>query len=331
MNVPLLLLVYSEEETLPIGNHPFHAGKYRGIRERLLQDGAFTESDFISAPPAEEDDLLLVHTKLWVDKLKLGTLSTREELELELPYSQELVEAFRHVAGGSIAAARLALQNRCCVHIGGGFHHAFADHGEGFCLFNDIAVAIRRMQRDGHIERAMVIDCDAHQGNGTAAIFGSGGPEPFPPPSWSASLLTPKREANVKSSEARDVFTVSLHQESNYPHWKPASSIDVNLPDGTGDSEYLEWLRTTLKSAQARFEPELICYVAGADPYRGDQLAGLAMTIEGLKQRDLMVFNFARDHGFPIMTTLAGGYAEKPEDTVTIHTNTVLAAKEVFA
>jgi acetoin utilization deacetylase AcuC-like enzyme len=325
-----LALVYSENETLPIGEHLFQSGKYRGIRERLLQAGAFTESEFISAPPCEEDDLLLVHTRRWVDKLRTGTLSVREELELELPYSKELVEAFRHVTGGSILAARQALQNHCCVHIGGGFHHAFSDHGEGFCLINDVAVAIRRMQRDGLIERAMVIDCDAHQGNGTAAIFGNGEPEPFPPPSWSVSLLTPKRTVNVKTSAAGDVFTLSLHQESNYPHWKPASSMDVNLPDGTTDGEYLEWLQAALNSAWARFEPELICYVAGADPYRGDQLAGLAMTIEGLRQRDLMVFHFARDHGFPIMTTLAGGYAQNPEDTVIIHANTALAAKEAF-
>jgi len=326
----LPLLVYSERETLPIGDHLFRAGKYGAVRERLLQGGDFTESEFVSAPPCEEDDLLLVHTKRWVDKLRQGTLSVREELELELPYSKELVEAFLHVAGGSIAAARLALRNRCCVHIGGGFHHAFADHGEGFCLINDVAVAIRRVQRDGLIARAMVIDCDAHQGNGTAAIFGTGGPEPFPPPSWSTPMRAPARTTTVKTSEARDVFTVSLHQESNYPHWKPASSIDVNLPDGIPDGEYLEWLQTALKEARARFEPELVCYVSGADPYRGDQLAGLGMSIEGLKQRDLMVFRFCREHGFPVMTTLAGGYAERPEDTVTIHANTALAAKEVF-
>jgi acetoin utilization deacetylase AcuC-like enzyme len=325
-----LRLIYSERELLPIGDHLFHGGKYRRIRERLLKVGAFTDGDFISAPACEEDDVLLVHTKLWVDKLKRGTLSMREELELELPYSKELVEAFWYVTGGSILAARHALQNRCCVHIGGGFHHAFADHGEGFCLINDVAVAIRCMQRDGLIARAMVIDCDAHQGNGTAAIFGTGDPEPFPKPSWSASLLTPKRAAHVKTSASRDVFTISLHQESNYPHWKPASSIDVNLPDGTTDGEYLEWLQTALNGARERFEPELICYVAGADPYQGDQLAGLGMTIEGLKQRDQMVFNFARDHNFPIMTTLAGGYAEDPDDTVAIHANTAITAKEVF-
>jgi acetoin utilization deacetylase AcuC-like enzyme len=265
-----------------------------------------------------------------VDKLKRGTLSTREELELEVPYSKELVEAFWHMTGGSIAAARQALQNNCCIHIGGGFHHAFADHGEGFCLINDVAVAIRCMQRDGHIVRAMVIDCDVHQGNGTAAIFGTGAPEPFPRPSRSAARLTSTRAANVKTSATRDVFTISLHQESNYPDWKPASSIDVNLPDGTTDAEYLEWLDTTLRDAKERFEPELVCYIAGADPYQGDQLGGLAMTIAGLKQRDLMVFNFARDNGFPIMTTLAGGYAQNPQDTVAIHTNTALAAKKIF-
>jgi acetoin utilization deacetylase AcuC-like enzyme len=325
-----LRLVYSDKAKLPIGDHIFHSEKYRGIRDRLLGLGAFTESDILPAPRCSEGDALLVHTQLWVDKLKRGTLSTREELELEVPYSKELVEAFWYMTGGSIVAAEQALRNRCCIHIGGGFHHAFADHGEGFCLINDVAVAIRCMQRDGKIVRAMVIDCDVHQGNGTATIFGTGVPELFPLASWSASLLPPKREANVKTSANWDVFTISLHQENNYPYSKPPSSIDVNLADGTTDSEYLGWLDTALKGAMERFEPELVCYVAGADPYMGDQLGGLAMTIDGLKQRDLMVFNFARDHGFPIMSTFAGGYAENPEDTVTIHTNTALAAKEVF-
>jgi len=329
MSMPLRL-VYSDKAKLPIGDHVFHSDKYRAMRDRLLVTGAFTEDDFLSAPSCQDADLLLVHTQLWIDKLKRGTLSTREELELEVPYSKELAEAFWYMTGGSIVAAEQALRNRCCVHIGGGFHHAFPDHGEGFCLLNDVAVAIRCMQRDGRIARAMVIDCDVHQGNGTAVIFGTGDPEPFPRASWSASLLAPRRTANVKTSANRDVFTVSLHQESNYPYWKPPSSIDVNLPDGTTDAEYMEWLDTALKVASERFEPELICYIAGADPYQGDQLGGLAMTIAGLKQRDLMVFNFARDKGFPIMTTLAGGYAEKPEDTVTIHVNTALAAKEVF-
>jgi acetoin utilization deacetylase AcuC-like enzyme len=329
MRLPMRL-VYTDKARLPIGEHIFHAGKYSWMRELLLEAGAFEESEFLAPPPCGDDDLLLVHTKLWVDKLKNGTMSTREELDLEIPYSKELGDAFRYMAGGSIMAAELALRHQCCVHLGGGFHHAFADHGEGFCLINDVAVAIRCMQRDGRIARAMVLDCDVHQGNGTAAIFGTGEPQPFPLPSWSASLLTPRRPAHVMTSATRDVFTVSLHQESNYPYWKPASSIDVNLPDGTTDSEYMEWLETALKGAMERFEPELICYVAGADPYVEDQLGGLALSIEGLKQRDLRVFQFAQEHGFPIMTTLSGGYARRPVDTVTIHANTALAAKEVF-
>jgi acetoin utilization deacetylase AcuC-like enzyme len=325
-----LRLVYTEKARLPIGEHIFHGNKYRGVVENLLRIGAFAESDIIAPPTCREEDLLLVHTRLYIDKLKHGTLSTREELELEVPYSPELVAAFYYMTGGSIAAAEQALRNQCCVHIGGGFHHAFADHGEGFCVLNDVAVAIRCMQRDGRIVRAMVLDCDVHQGNGTAMIFGTGEPEPYPKAAWSAALQPQHQSVTVKTSATRDVFTVSLHQESNYPYWKPASSIDINLPDGTTDADYLGWLQNALDTTLERFEPELICYIAGADPYVQDQLGGLSLTIDGLKQRDLMVFNFARDHGFPIMTTFAGGYAEKPEDTVTIHTNTALAAKEVF-
>jgi acetoin utilization deacetylase AcuC-like enzyme len=325
-----LRLVYSEKAYLPIGDHVFHSGKYRAIHQRLLASGLYSPSDVLAPAPCTDSDLLLVHTQMWVEKLRKGTLSTREELELEVPYSKELVEAFTYMAGGSILAARQALRDNCCMHIGGGFHHAFADHGEGFCVVNDVAVAIRCMQRDGFIVRAMVIDLDVHQGNGTAAIFGTGDPEPFPRAAWSASLLSPTRAAHVATSATRDVFTVSLHQESNYPYWKPASSIDVNLPDGIQDNDYLEWLQIALKGAVERFEPELICYIAGADPYKGDQLGGLGLTIDGLKQRDKMVLEFARDNGFPIMITLAGGYAENPDDTVTIHTNTGLAAREVF-
>jgi acetoin utilization deacetylase AcuC-like enzyme len=323
-------LVYSDKAKLPIGEHIFYAGKYGAIRERLLQSGVFAELDFLSPEPCTDEDLLLVHTKLWVDKLKKGTLSTREELELEVPYSPQLVEAFAYMTGGSILAAAQALEAGCAVHLGGGFHHAFADHGEGFCLVNDVAVAIRVMQRQERIVRAMVVDCDVHQGNGTASIFGTGDPEPFPHAAWSASLLAPRRPAHVKTSATRDVFTVSLHQESNYPYWKPASSIDVNLPDGTTDAEYLEWLERALKDARERFEPQLLCYVAGADPYREDQLGGLGLSIEGLRERDRLLFRFAREHGYPVMTTLAGGYARKAEDTVTIHMNTALAAREVF-
>lgn len=325
-----LRLVYSDKAKLPIGDHIFHSGKYRATRDRLLECGAFRDHDILEAPCCDDEDVQLAHTRLWVEKLVNGTLSTREELELEVPYSRELVDAFWFQAGGTLLAAEQALRNQCCVHLGGGFHHAFADHGEGFCVINDMAIAIRRLQRDGQIKRAMVLDLDVHQGNGTAAIFGTGEPEPFPGASWAQSLSRPSRTANVRTSACRDVFTVSLHQESNYPHWKPPSSIDVNLPDFTTDDEYLEWLDIALKGSLERFEPELLCYVAGADPFKYDQLGGLSLTFDGLRERDRMVFNFARDHGIPVFSTFAGGYAENPDDTVTIHVNTALAAKEVF-
>jgi acetoin utilization deacetylase AcuC-like enzyme len=268
--------------------------------------------------------VLLVHTPAYVNKLKTGTLSAREELELEIPYSPELVRAFWLAAGGSMLAADYALRDRAAFNIGGGFHHAFPDHGEGFCMIHDVAVAIRRIQRDGKITRAMTVDCDVHQGNGTAAIFAGGRiPAGHLPSTFSASLSPPV--------PAGDVFTISLHQENNYPMWKPPSSIDVNLPDGIGDDDYLAWLDNALSSGLRQFEPELICYVAGADPYREDQLGGLSLTIEGLKRRDQLVFRVARARDIPVMVTFAGGYAKKVEDTVTIHCNTVIAAREVFA
>ena len=321
-------LVYCEKAYLPIGEHVFRPEKYSAMRDCLLKTGAFHESDFLAPLPCREDDLLLVHTPLWVEKLRRGTMSIREELELEVPYSRELAEAFCYIAGGSILASQLSLHDGCCVHLGGGFHHAFADHGEGFCLINDIAIAIRCMQHEGRIARAMVVDCDVHQGNGTAAIFGTGALEVFP--TQSASSMTPQRTAEIETSPARDVFTISFHQANNYPYWKPASSIDVNLPDGTTDAEYLSWLEKALEQAVQLFQPQLVCYVAGADPFAEDQLGGLALSIEGLKQRDLRVFRFAREHGFPVMATLAGGYARRSSDTVAIHVNTALAAKEIF-
>jgi acetoin utilization deacetylase AcuC-like enzyme len=321
-------LVYSDDYYLPIGAHVFPAKKYQRIHQRLLETGVAEASDFLTPQPASDQDILLVHTPLYVQKLKTGTLSAREELEMEIPYSPELVHAFWLAAGGSILAATRALQDRVGFNLGGGFHHAFPDHGEGFCMINDVAVAIRRMQRDNEITRAMTVDCDVHQGNGTAAIFAGTRIPGGPLPSTSASLLNPS--AKTRSAHAGDVFTISLHQENNYPPVKPPSSIDVDLPDGMGDDDYLGWLDNALSSGLRQFEPELICYIAGADPYREDQLGGLALTIEGLKRRDELVFRVARARDIPVMVTYAGGYAQRVEDTVTIHCNTVIAAKEAF-
>lgn len=323
-------VVYREDYYLPVGEHVFPAAKYRLLAQYLLDQNILSQNDLVAPNPALDDDILLVHTPLYVHKLKTGALSAREELELEVPYSRELVDAFWLQAGGSILAAELALRDRVCVHLGGGFHHAFTDHGEGFCVVNDIAVAIRKMQHQNRIVRAMTVDCDVHQGNGTAAIFG-GAQEPFPPPpAWSAALTLPRKPAHMKQAHIGNVFTISLHQENNYPVWKPPSSIDVNLPDGTGDDEYLDWLEKALASAIDQLRPDLLVYVAGADPYREDQLGGLALTIDGLRRRDETVFRFARDNGIPVMATLAGGYARQLPDTIRIHANTVVSASQVF-
>jgi acetoin utilization deacetylase AcuC-like enzyme len=325
-------LVYSDAYYLPIGTHVFPAEKYRRIRDRLIATGVAEPANFLEPQPATDQDILLVHKPEYVLKLKTGTLSRREEMELEVPFSPELVKAFWLAAGGSILAAQQCLTDGVCISIGGGFHHAFPDHGEGFCMIHDVAVAIRKLQRDDKIRTAMTVDCDVHQGNGTAAIFAGTRTESVPLPSVSSSTLsTSAANTKMRGAHAGDVFTISLHQHNNYPVLKPPSSIDVDLPDGTGDDDYLAWLDNALSSGLRQFEPDLICYIAGADPYREDQLGGLSLTIEGLKKRDELVFRVARARGIPVMVTYAGGYARNVEDTVTIHCNTIIAAKEVFA
>jgi acetoin utilization deacetylase AcuC-like enzyme len=325
-------LVYSGDYYLPIGAHVFPAQKYRLIHERLLKEKIALASDFVEPQLAADEDILLVHTKEYVHKLKTGTLSPFEEMQLEVPYSPDLVKAFWLSAGGSILAAALALKNHIAFNIGGGFHHAFPDHGEGFCMIHDVAVAIRRMQKDGKIKRAMTVDCDVHHGNGTAAIFAqSAGPPRRPQLPSSGGVAEGRKPSGAAKSAAGDVFTISLHQENNYPAVKPPSSIDVNLPDGIGDDDYLHWLDNSLSSGLRQFEPDLICYIAGADPYREDQLGGLSLSIEGLKKRDELLFAVARTRGIPVMVTYAGGYARRVEDTVTIHCNTVIAAREIYS
>jgi acetoin utilization deacetylase AcuC-like enzyme len=324
-------LVYSDDYYLPIGSHVFPAEKYQRIHRRLLESGLAETKDFVTPQPASDQDVLLVHTPQYVQKLKTGTLSAREELEMEIPYSPELVRAFWLAAGGSILAADYALNDRVGFNIGGGFHHAFPDHGEGFCMIHDVAVAIRRMQHDDKIRTAMTVDCDVHQGNGTAVIFAGVRVPREPLPSVGRATIATSHPARRRNAQAGDVFTISLHQENNYPAWKPPSSIDVDLPDEIGDDDYLAWLDNALSSGLRQFEPELLCYIAGADPYREDQLGGLNLTIEGLKKRDELVFRVARARDIPVMVTFAGGYAQRVDDTVTIHCNTVVAAKEVFA
>jgi acetoin utilization deacetylase AcuC-like enzyme len=296
----LFKLVYHDRYDLNLGAHVFPSQKYRLVRERLLEQRIAEPSDFAVPEPASDQDVLRVHDTRWVTRLKNGTLDTEELARLEIPWSPETVEAFWMAAGGTILAARLALRDRIGFNLSGGFHHAFPDHGEGFCAIHDVAIAIRRLQHERLIERAMVIDTDAHHGNGTAAIF------------------------------ARDetVFTLSIHQLDNYPAEKPPSDIDVHLPNGVQDHEYLTGLAEACRRGLAASRPQLVMYVAGADPYREDQLGGLALTIDGLKKRDRLVFDLAREHGAPAAVTLAGGYAARVEDTVTIHANTVRSAEE---
>jgi acetoin utilization deacetylase AcuC-like enzyme len=296
-------LVYHPDYDLHLGDHVFPSQKYRLVRERLLAEGLATPDDFVQPEPASDEDVLLVHEPGWIQRLKTGTLDFQELLRLEIPYSRKMVRAVFLATGGSILAARLALEDGVAFNLSGGFHHAFPDHGEGFCAIHDVAVALRRLQRDGLIRRAMVVDCDVHQGNGTAYIFRA---DP-------------------------SVFTISIHQYNNYPSLKPPSDIDIHLPDETGDEEYLELLSQAYLKALDDFRPDLVAYVAGADPYELDQLGGLSLTLEGLKERDRLVFQAALDHGAAVFVTLAGGYAVNVDDTVRIHVNTVKAGQEVLA
>lgn len=287
-------IIHSKKYQLDIGLHVFPTEKYHLTYEKLLKEG-YSPQDFVSPNVASDEDILLVHTKEYVNKLKTGTLSPLEILTMEVPYSKALVEASWICVGGTILSAQYALEDGVGLHIGGGFHHAFPDHGEGFCVLNDVAVAIRRLKKDGMITKALVIDCDLHHGNGTASIFAGD----------------------------KDVFTFSIHQEYNYPAVKPPSNLDIGLEDGTGDDEYLGHLKRNIPKIIDEFRPEFIVYVAGADPYEHDQLGGLALTIEGLKERDRLVFGLARENKIPIASVLAGGYAVDVKDTVEIHVNTI--------
>lgn len=296
-------LIYHEGYDLRLGDHVFQSQKFGMVRDLVLAEHIAEPADVLAPEPATDEDVLRVHTREWVDKLKSNTLSASERMRLEIPYSEAVVRGFWLAAGGSILVARCALEDGFGFNIGGGFHHAFPGHGEGFCMIHDVAIAIRRLQADGALRRVLVVDTDVHQGNGTAAIFAN---DP-------------------------DVFTLSLHQENNYPEPKPPSDLDVNLADATGDEEYLELLDKVLAQAFGRFAPEMIFYIGGADPYREDQLGGLWLSMRGLQQRDALVFAEARLRGLPVAVAFAGGYARKVEDTVRIHVNTIVAAREAAA
>lgn len=295
--------VYHPDYDFRLGLHVFPSEKYRMIRERLIEDGIAEEDDFLQPGSALDEDLMLAHTREWIRRLRTGLLTFQEAARLEIPYSQSMVRGFWLHAGGSMLAARLALRDRLAINLGGGFHHAYPGHGEGFCAINDVAVAIRRAQADGFIRKAMVLDCDVHHGNGTAAIF--------------------EGDASV--------FTVSIHQYENYPEDKPPSSLDIHLEDEVDDEEYLKLLREGFLPAVRKFQPDLLFYVAGADAHWKDQLGGLRLTMEGLQRRDRLVFETALASELPIAVVLAGGYSVDVRDTVSIHCNMVRAAVDAAA
>ncbi|MBN9358028.1 MAG: histone deacetylase [Herbaspirillum huttiense] len=288
---------YSDHFVLPLPpGHRFPMVKYRMIREGAA--AAVPDLDFHEAQPASDGELALAHHPDYIARASAGQLTAAEQREIGFPWSAQMVERSRRSSGATIAACRAAFSEGVAVNLAGGTHHAYADHGAGFCVFNDAAIAARLMQAERRASRVAIVDLDVHQGNGTASIL------------------------------ARDdsVFTLSLHGENNYPFEKEQSDLDVALPDGVGDADYLQALRDALHSLQQRFAPQLLIYLAGADPHEGDRLGKMKLTLGGLAARDETVFGYAREHKIPVAVTMAGGYGRDIEQTVAVHIQTIRLA-----
>jgi acetoin utilization deacetylase AcuC-like enzyme len=281
--------------------HVFPIKKFELVRDKLLKEKTLAPNELIEPKPAKVEDVLLVHTEDYVTRLRNGTLTTREVRRLGLPWSKSLVRRSFLACSGTVNAARSALTEGVAANLAGGTHHAFPDRGEGFCVLNDVAIAIRVLQKENLAKRFLIIDCDVHQGNGTAFIF--------------------------KDDES--IFTFSIHGAKNYPLFKESSSLDIELPDGTADKEYLETLRKALPKIFLH-KPDIVFYLGGADPFENDKLGRLKLTLEGLRLRDETVLETARNHQIPIVTVMSGGYAQDINDTVEIHCNTIRAVKSVF-
>jgi len=298
-----MFALYSDHYTIELpANHSFPIQKYRRIREQLVTEGVLGSEDLLEPTLVAPTDVRLVHTDEYWEQVTTGGLSASAIRRLGLPWSEALVRRSRASVQGTLTAARIAIRDGVAINLAGGTHHAFSDRGEGYCVLNDIAIAIRCLQRDGWMQRMAVIDCDVHQGNGTAAIFAS---EP-------------------------DVYTFSMHGANNFPLVKVPGKLDIGLPDGTGDQEYLRILETTVPRILADFRPGLIFYLAGVDPHERDRLGRLRLTHEGLRRRDELVLQACRDAGIPVAITLGGGYGQDIQDTVEAHCNTVRAARAVF-
>ncbi len=297
-----LQFVYSStySSLADLGTHIFPLDKYRLIYETLVRQGV-SESNFLSPEPAGDEDILRVHSPKYLKKLKTERLSPSEIMTMELPYSKPILDFARLTAGGTILAAQISLNLGLSVHIGGGFHHAFPDHGEGFCIINDIAIAIEKLLSDRLISTAMVVDCDVHQGNGTARIY----------------------------EKRPDVFTFSIHQMDIYPAQKARSSLDVGLWEGDGDGRYITSLRTHFPFLYEDIKPDIVFYVAGADPLAKDRLGGLNLTFDALEKRDRIIIEGAARQGIPVCILMAGGYAFDIKDTVKVHINTIKSAQKI--
>jgi acetoin utilization deacetylase AcuC-like enzyme len=296
---------YSDHFLLPLPQgHSFPIEKYARLRQRIdsaaRQGAAF---ELVESPPASDAQLLRVHTPEYLEKVWTGGLSEKEMRRIGFPWSAEMVARSRRSVGGTIEACRAALDEGAAANLAGGTHHAYPDHGEGYCTFNDCAVAARVMQAEGRLARVVILDCDVHQGNGTAAIFRA---DP-------------------------SVFTFSIHGEKNFPVHKETSDLDIALPDGAGDEQFLEGLLSGLRRSIAEARADLAIYLAGSDPYAGDRLGRLAVSKDGLAERDRMVYQACREAGLPAAVVMAGGYAREVSDTVEIHYHSILLASQMLA
>jgi acetoin utilization deacetylase AcuC-like enzyme len=295
-------IFYTDQYVLPLPPwHRFPMQKYALLRQRV-QDAGLGGRDALQLPPAAADEeLLRAHDLQYLNRVVTGQLTALEQKRIGFPWSPQMVERSRRSSGATLAACRAALNDGVAVNLAGGTHHAFRDHGEGYCVFNDSAVAALALQAEAKLKRVVVLDCDVHQGNGTASILAGDS----------------------------SVFTFSIHAAGNYPFDKEASDLDIELPDGTGDEEYLAALERGVCTALSAAQPDLAIYLAGADPYRGDRLGRLGLTKSGLVKRDRMVLELCRAAHIPVAITMAGGYARQVEDTVDIHFNTVQLAAEL--
>lgn len=292
---------YTDQFVLPLPpEHRFPMLKYRRLRERVEAEGVVTPENLLIPEAATDEQILRAHDAEYLERVKNGSLTTKEIRRIGFPWSPEMVERSRRSSGATIAACRAAFSDGIAVNLAGGTHHAFRDHGEGYCVFNDSAIAARAMQAEGLAQRVVILDCDVHQGNGTASILAGDS----------------------------SIFTFSIHGAKNFPFHKEASDFDVELADGTGDSLYLDMLEEGVTRALSLANADLAIYLAGADPYAGDRLGRLKLSMEGLAARDRLVLGLCRAEGLPVAVTMAGGYAHEVEDIVAIHLQTVrIAAK----